>query len=68
LEANIPARNIIFELSVITKLLQEEAKFLHIGSDLVITLKKCNTYLDIETTTLSKDSREFLKTVKRKDY
>jgi hypothetical protein len=36
--------------------------FLHIGSDFVIPLKSVIAILDLEKTTISKDTRDFLKT------
>ncbi len=42
--------------------------FLHIGSDVVIPLKNVIAILDIETTTLSKDSRDFLKTAEEEGF
>jgi hypothetical protein len=42
--------------------------FLHIGSDVVIPLKNVIAILDIETTTLSKDTREFLKTAEEEGF
>ncbi|NLK87820.1 MAG: DUF370 domain-containing protein [Clostridiaceae bacterium] len=42
--------------------------FLHIGSDVVIPLRNVIAILDIETTTLSRDSREFLKTAEEEGF
>lgn len=42
--------------------------FLHIGSDIVIPLKNIIAILDIDTTTLSKDTREFLKTAEEEGF
>lgn len=42
--------------------------FLHIGSDVVIPLKNVIAILDIETTTLSKDTRDFLKTAEEEGF
>jgi len=35
--------------------------FLHIGGDVVLPLKNIIAIMDIETTTISKDSKDFLK-------
>ena len=35
--------------------------FLHIGGDIVIPVKDVIAIMDIDTTTISKDTREFLK-------
>ncbi len=42
--------------------------FLHIGSDVVIPLRNVIAILDIDTTTLSKDSRDFLKTAEEEGF
>lgn len=42
--------------------------FLHIGSDVVIPLKNVIAIFDIETTTLSKDTRDFLKTAEEEGF
>jgi len=42
--------------------------FLHIGGDVVIPMKNVIAILDIETTTLSKDTREFLKIAEEEGF
>ncbi len=42
--------------------------FLHIGNDVVIPLKDVIAILDIETTTISKDTREFLKIAEEEGF
>ncbi len=42
--------------------------FLHIGGDVVIPMKNVIAILDIETTTLSRDSREFLKIAEEEGF
>lgn len=42
--------------------------FLHIGGDKVIPVKNVIAILDIETTTLSKDTKEFLKTAEEEGF
>lgn len=42
--------------------------FLHIGGDVVIPIKNVIAILDIETTTISKDSKEFLKIAEEEGF
>jgi len=42
--------------------------FLHIGGDVVIPMKDVIAILDIETTTLSGDTREFLKIAEEEGF
>jgi len=42
--------------------------FLHIGGDVVIPIKNIIAIMDIETTTLSKDTREFLKIAEEEGF
>jgi len=42
--------------------------FLHIGGDKVIPVKNIIAILDIETTTISKDTKEFLKTAEDEGF
>lgn len=42
--------------------------FLHIGGDVVIPMKNVIAILDIETTTLSKDTRDFLKIAEEEGF
>ncbi len=42
--------------------------FLHIGGDVVIPMKNIIAVMDIDTTTLSKDTREFLKTAEEEGF
>ncbi len=42
--------------------------FLHIGGDKVIPVRNVIAILDIETTTLSKDTKEFLKTAEEEGF
>ncbi|HHY23581.1 MAG TPA: DUF370 domain-containing protein, partial [Clostridiaceae bacterium] len=42
--------------------------FLHIGSDFVIPLKSVIAILDLEKTTISKDTRDFLKTAEEEGF
>ena len=42
--------------------------FLHIGGDVVIPMKNVIAILDIETTTLSRDSRDFLKIAEEEGF
>lgn len=42
--------------------------FLHIGGDKVIPVKSIIAILDIETTTLSKDTKEFLRTAEDEGF
>ncbi len=42
--------------------------FLHIGGDVVIPMKNVIAIMDIDTTTLSKDTREFLKTAEEEGF
>lgn len=42
--------------------------FLHIGGDVVIPMKTVIAILDIETTTLSKDTKEFLKIAEEEGF
>jgi extracellular matrix regulatory protein B len=49
----------IIELQIITT--SEKHMFLHIGGDVVIPEKNIIAILDIESTTVSKDTKEFLK-------
>jgi hypothetical protein len=42
--------------------------FLHIGSDFVIPLKSVIAILDLEKTTISKDTRDFLKTAEDEGF
>lgn len=42
--------------------------FLHIGGDVVIPLKNIIAILDIETTTISKDTKEFLRIAEEEGF
>ncbi|MGI6668239.1 MAG: extracellular matrix regulator RemB [Acetivibrionales bacterium] len=42
--------------------------FLHIGGDVVIPVKNIIAIMDIDTTTLSKDTREFLKIAEEEGF
>ena len=42
--------------------------FLHIGGDVVVPMKNVIAILDIETTTLSKDTKEFLKIAEEEGF
>ncbi len=42
--------------------------FLHIGGDVVIPVKNIIAILDIETTTISKDTKEFLKVAEEEGF
>ncbi len=42
--------------------------FLHIGGDKVIPVKNVIAIFDIETTTLSKDTKEFLRTAEEEGF
>lgn len=42
--------------------------FLHIGGDIVIPMKNVIAILDIETTTLSKDTKDFLKIAEEEGF
>jgi hypothetical protein len=42
--------------------------FLHIGADIVIPLKNVIAILDMDTTTISKDTRDFLKTAEEEGF
>ncbi len=42
--------------------------FLHIGGDVVIPMKNVIAILDIDTTTLSKDTRDFLKIAEEEGF
>ena len=42
--------------------------FLHIGGDVVIPMKNVIAIMDIESTTTSKDSREFLKVAEEEGF
>ncbi|AUS98493.1 DUF370 domain-containing protein [Clostridium thermosuccinogenes] len=42
--------------------------FLHIGGDVVIPIKDIIAILDIETTTISKDTKEFLKIAEEEGF
>jgi extracellular matrix regulatory protein B len=42
--------------------------FLHIGGDVVIPLKNVIAILDIDTTTISKDTKEFLKVAEEEGF
>lgn len=42
--------------------------FLHIGGDVVIPMKNVIAILDIETTTLSRDTKEFLKIAEEEGF
>ena len=42
--------------------------FLHLGGDVVIPMKNVIAILDIETTTLSRDTREFLKIAEEEGF
>lgn len=42
--------------------------FLHIGGDVVIPIKNVIAILDIETSTISKDTRDFLKTAEEEGF
>jgi hypothetical protein len=48
--------------------LQEAAMFLHIGGDVVIPMKNVIAILDIESSTISKDTRDFLKTAEEEGF
>jgi len=42
--------------------------FIHIGGDVVIPMKSVIAILDIETTTLSKDTKEFLRIAEEEGF
>ena len=42
--------------------------FLHLGGDIVIKLKDVITIMDLETTTISKITKEFLKTAEEEGF
>lgn len=42
--------------------------FLHIGADVVVPIKNIIAILDIDTTTVSKDSREFLRVAEEEGF
>lgn len=42
--------------------------FLHIGSDCVVPLKSVIAILDLEKTTISKDTKEFLRTAEEEGF
>lgn len=42
--------------------------FLHLGGDVVIPLKNIIAIMDIETTTVSKDTKEFLKIAEEEGF
>jgi len=42
--------------------------FLHIGKDVVIPMKNVIAIIDMETTTLSKDTREFLRIAEEEGF
>lgn len=42
--------------------------FLHIGGDVVIPMKNVIAIMDIESTTISKDTREFLKIAEEEGF
>ena len=42
--------------------------FLHIGGDVVVPTKNVIAILDIETSTISRDTREFLKTAEEEGF
>lgn len=42
--------------------------FLHIGGDVVIPIKNVIAILDIETTTISKDSKDFLRIAEEEGF
>jgi len=42
--------------------------FLHIGGDVVIPIKNIIAILDIDTTTISKDTRDFLKIAEEEGF
>jgi len=42
--------------------------FLHIGGDVVIPIRNVIAILDIETTTISKDTKEFLKIAEEEGF
>ena len=42
--------------------------FLHIGGDFVIPIKNVIAIMDMETSTISKDTREFLKTAEEEGF
>ena len=42
--------------------------FLHIGGDVVIPMKNVIAILDIESSTISKDTRDFLKTAEEEGF
>jgi len=42
--------------------------FLHIGGDVVLPLKNIIAIMDIETTTISKDSKDFLKVAEEEGF
>ena len=42
--------------------------FLHIGGDVVIPMKNVIAILDMETTTLSKDTKEFLRVAEEEGF
>lgn len=50
----------IFNTFKFIKVIQEEFMFLHIGGDVVVPIKNVIAIMDLESTTLSKDTRDFL--------
>lgn len=42
--------------------------FLHIGGDVVVPMKNVIAIMDIDTTTLSKDTKEFLKVAEEEGF
>ena len=47
--------------------IKEAAMFLHIGGDVVVPTKNVIAILDIETSTISRDTGNFLKLRKKRD-
>jgi len=46
----------------------EEYMFLHIGGDVVIPIRNIIAIFDLEKTTISKDTKEFLKTAEEEGF
>jgi len=46
----------------------EDFMFLHIGGDVVIPIKNIIAIMDIDTTTISKDTKEFLKIAEEEGF
>lgn len=48
--------------------MEENKMFLHLGGDIVVRLKDVIAILDLETTTISKISKEFLKVAEEEGF